>query len=181
METVGHVFALVLTDNGSEFSDKETRAHAFRGRGGLLLQSPLRQSEGRLREEPLRDPEAAIQVQGYQVRPSHARGCPILMSGVNSEFKRKIAWLSPCEMLVQIFREDGLRLLDAFGIESVAWTTSISHPGAASASVPKEERSSSSSRAVHKPARLNQPFGWPLEPPRAPFRLMLFRAISKLA
>lgn len=71
-------FGAVLTDNGSEFADEGAIAALIGERDGetmaLLLRPPAEPAEGRVREEPRGDQEAAAQGRRGQVRPADGGG-----------------------------------------------------------------------------------------------------------
>jgi IS30 family transposase len=123
-EAVRRVFTLVLTDNGSEFSDEEALARAFGERDGecrLYYCDPRRaEQKGGCERNYSEIRKLLPKGKGIRFDLLTRKDASLLMSEVNSEPRGKLAWLSPCDMLVQAFGEDGLHLLDAFGIERVA-------------------------------------------------------------
>lgn len=118
------VFGLVLTDNGSEFSDEG-------GIAALIGEAP---DETRLFYcEPRRaDQKGGCERNHVEVRKLLPKGrglrldrltradAALVMSQVNSEPRGKLAWRTPSEMLLAVFGEDARALLDAFGVEALA-------------------------------------------------------------
>lgn len=122
-EGVRRVFPLVLTDNGSEFSDEAAIA-------GLPGEPP---GETRLFYcDPRRaDQKGACEKNHVEIRKVLPKGrglrfdllaradCSLLMSHVNSEPRGCLGFRTPYEAFVGVFGEDGRALLDALGVERV--------------------------------------------------------------
>lgn len=123
-EAMRRVFSLVLTDNGSEFSDEEALAGALGERDGetrLFYCDPRRADQkGGCERNHSEIRKLLPKGKGIKFDLLTRQDAALLMSEVNSEPRGKLAWLSPRDMFLRAFGGDAQRLLDALGIERIA-------------------------------------------------------------
>lgn len=117
------VFRLVLTDNGSEFSDADALAGALGEDGGetRLFYCDARRADqkGACEKNHVELRKLLPKGRGLRFDRLTAADCSLVMSQVNSEPRGRLAWRTPAEMLVAALGDDGRALLEAFGIERV--------------------------------------------------------------
>lgn len=123
-EGMRRVFRLVLTDNGSEFSDEDALA-ALLGEGAgetrLFYCEPRRADQkGGCERNHVELRKLLPKGRGIRLDRLTREDAALVMSQVNSEPRGKLAWRTPAEMLLAAFGEDARALLDAFGIEMLA-------------------------------------------------------------
>ena len=128
------LFGLVLTDNGSEFSDAGALAGALgepAGETRLYFCQPMRS-----------DQKGACERNHVEIRKLLPKGagvsfdrlvpadCRVLMSQVNSEPRPPLAGLTPIAMFRAAYGADADALLDALGVEQLPYGRLDLTPGA---------------------------------------------------
>ena len=128
------LFGLVLTDNGSEFSDAGALAGALgepAGETRLYFCQPMRS-----------DQKGACERNHVEIRKLLPKGagvsfdrlvpadCRVLMSQVNSEPRPSLAGLTPIAMFRAAYGADADALLDALGVEQLPYGRLDLTPGA---------------------------------------------------
>lgn len=117
------VFGLVLTDNGSEFSDEGAIA-ALLGEAPdetrLFYCDPRRADQkGGCKRNHVEIRKLLPKGRGIRLDRLTREDAALVMSQVNSEPRGKLAWRTPSEMLVAAFGDDARALLGAFGVEAL--------------------------------------------------------------
>lgn len=122
-EGMRRMFSLVLTDNGSEFSDEDAIA------------TVLSEQEGETRlfycDSRRADRKGACEKNHVEIRKILPKGrglrfdlltradCALLMSHVNSEPRGCLGFRTPYDAFLDVFGDEGSTLLDALGAERV--------------------------------------------------------------
>ena len=122
-EGVRRVFRAVLTDNGAEFADEAAIGRALGERGGevrLFYCDPRRSDQkGACEKNHVEIRKMLPKGRGIRFDLLAEEDCALVMSHVNSEPRGSLGWKSPSEALWFFLGEDGLDLLDAFGVSLV--------------------------------------------------------------
>ena len=121
---VRRVFRLVLTDNGSEFSDEGAIAALLgeaEGETRLCYCEPRRADQkGGCERNHVELGKLLPKGRGVRFDRLGRADAALVMSQVNSEPRGKLAWRTPAEMLLAAFGADARALMDAFGVEALA-------------------------------------------------------------
>lgn len=122
-EAFEQIFSLLLTDNGTEFSDEDSIADLLGERDGvvkLYYCDPRRADQkGGCERNHSEIRKLLPKGQGISFDLLTQKDSAHLMSEVNSEPRGKLCWQSPIEAFINAFGCDGKNLLDALGIEKI--------------------------------------------------------------
>ena len=117
------VFGLVLTDNGSEFSDEDGIAALLGERPGetrLFYCDPMRSDQkGACERNHVEIRKLLPKGRGISFDRLTREDCALVMSQVNSEPRGELAFMSPARMLSAALGDDARALTDAFGVVEV--------------------------------------------------------------
>ena len=118
---VRRVFAVVLTDNGSEFADEAGIATALCERPGetrLFYCDPMRSDQkGACERNHVEIRKLLPKGRGISFDRLAPADCALLMGQVNSEPRGSLAFMCPSRMLLAAYGDDARALLDGLGIE----------------------------------------------------------------
>ncbi|MCF6413446.1 IS30 family transposase [Collinsella tanakaei] len=118
---VRRVFAVVLTDNGSEFADEAGIAAALCERPGetrLFYCDPMRSDQkGSCERNHVEIRKLLPKGRGISFDRLAPADCALLMSHVNSEPRGSLAFMCPSAMLLAAYGDDARALLDGLGVE----------------------------------------------------------------
>lgn len=128
------LFGLILTDNGTEFSDHAGIERSSPAGGGRcsVYYCDVRQSQqkGGCERNHVELRKIVPKGRGVSLDALTAADCAVVMSHLNSEPRPSLGGMCPIDMLRAALGEDADELLDALGIEKVPYEELLMSPEA---------------------------------------------------
>ena len=134
-ELFSELFNPILTDNGPEFADEnsvERSIFSNNEKRSSVYYCDLRQSQqkGSCERNHVELRKILPKGKGISFDRLTPRDCSVLMSHLNSEPRKSLGGLCAIDMFVAAKGENAIRLLDAYGIEKIAYEDLIMSPKA---------------------------------------------------